>query len=88
MNIIKKSVFTFTSVVILFAVTGVNAADTSQFSNSSAPKAPTVTLPLNATVSSSGVYVPVSKDGNTGVTVGSAPSGQMGGSVSITWKTK
>lgn len=53
--------------------------------------APAEKLPLNAVVTPTGVYVPVTKSGNSGVTLAPLPKpapGEMGGTVNWTIKTK
>lgn len=87
-NAIRNTLFVAIGTLIGFTA---NAAGSSVPAASAAPKAAPSTLPMNAQVSNGSVYVPISKSGNVGVSVGPHPNplpGEKGGSVSLTIKTR
>lgn len=84
------------SIFIAVSLIAASAASFAQsgYKTMDLPKAPAPikqTLPFNAQVSGNGVYVPLSKDRNTGVSfegLKNPAQGEKGGSISGTWKFK
>lgn len=86
----KIHAFAAVTAAVLMSLHAAHAGESKPLPLPKPPPAVPQTLPLNAQPTANGVYIPVTRSGNTGVSVEglrSAAPGEKGAAVSLTFKT-